>query len=150
MLSQRAITADCLFEEEKGYEHLPEVEGPVIKEAKKALEAFGEDWTDSDGGQAAYDRFIKVVQMHEVAQFVSTFLPTLPADVRRRREELVFTAQGLLALCRECKTWDDRSEYKLPQWLDNVPEEMIPYTSLPNLLRINAEVKRCLGYTEKR
>ena len=83
--------------------------------------------------------------MHEVAQFVTTFLLTLPADVRRRREELVFTAQGLLALCRECKTWDDRSEYKLPQWLDNVPEEMIPYTSLPNLLRINAEVKRYLG-----
>ena len=50
---------------------------------------------------------------------------------------------------RNCKSWDDRSEYKLPSWLDQVPEEMIPYTSLPNLLRITDSLKGYLDVHRK-
>ncbi len=144
LLVQRAITDDCLHDYERGYEHLPEVGGPDIEAADKALAAFGDDWPESDAGQAAYDRYTKAVQTKEAEQFVTTLLPTLPLDVRRQREELVAAAQRLLVECRACKSWRDRSEYKLPQWLDNVPEEMIPYTSLPNLLRITADLRRYL------
>jgi hypothetical protein len=144
LLLQRAITDDCLHDYERGYEHLPEVSGPEIEAADKALAAFGDDWPESDAGQSAYDRYIKAVQAKEAEQFLTTFLPTLPPDVRRQREELVAAAQRLLVECRACKSWRDRSESKLPQWLDNVPEQMIPYTSLPNLLRITADLRRYL------
>jgi len=70
--------------------------------------------------------------------------------VRRQREELVATALGIHAECRSCKSWNNRSEYKLPQWLDNVPEKMIPYTSLPNLLRITANLRRYLDVHQER
>lgn len=144
LLLQRAITDDCLHDHERGYEHLPEVGGPEIKAADNALAAFGDDWPDSEEGQAAHDWFVKAVQAKQIEQFVTAFLPTLPSKVRRQREELTATARRLLAECRACKSWCDRSEYKLPQWLDHVPEEMIPYTSLPNLLRIAADLERYL------
>jgi len=144
LLLQQAITDDCLDEHEKGYEHLPEVSGPQIEAAGKALETFGDDWFDTDKGRAAYDRYIKAVQGKQAEQFVTTFLPTLPPDVRQRREELVSAAKRSLAECRACLSWDDRSEYKLSQWLDHVPEEMLPYTSLRDLLHIAADLQRYL------
>ena len=49
-----------------------------------------------------------------------------------------------MAECRKSSAWDDRSEYKLPQWLEHVQEEMIPYTSLPNLMTINENLREYL------
>jgi hypothetical protein len=47
-------------------------------------------------------------------------------------------------MCRKCKSWGERSEYKLPQWLEHVDESMIPYTSLPNLLKIKDSMEQYL------
>lgn len=144
LLLQKAIDEDCLHEHEKGYEHLPEVNDPEIDEAGRRLDSYGEDWPDSDEGQEAFERLQKLIYAKEAEQFVNKFLPTLPPDIRRKREGLVSEAKTLLSECRECKSWRPKSESKLSQWLDNVPEEMIPYTSLPNLLRITSDLRRYL------
>lgn len=144
LLLHRAISEDCLHECEKGYEHLPEVTDPEVTASEKHFDSFGDDWSDSDEVQAAFERLQQLTQAKQAEQFRDSFLPTLPPDVRSRRDDLVVTALGHLAECRRCESWCDRSEYKLPQWLDGVPEAMIPYTSLPNLLRITADLQRYL------
>jgi hypothetical protein len=149
LLFQKAIDDDCLHEHEKGYEHLPELKDADIVEVERHLDSFGEDWPDFDEGQQAFERLQKLVQAKEAEQFLTKFLPSLPPDIRRKREELVSEAQNLLSECRECKSWRAKSESKLPQWLDNVPEEMIPYTSLPNLLRIKTDLRRYLEIHRK-
>lgn len=77
-------------------------------------------------------------------QFVRDFLSSIPPETRRRREALVTEILSLLVQLRQCKSWGERSEYKLNQWIENVPEEMIPYTSLPNLLRIKESLEKYL------
>ena len=133
------------IEYEKGYEHLPELDDQEIRDAQAHFDSFGDEWFDLPDGQVAFDRLNEVLKRKAAEQFTSRFLPTLPPDVKQRRLELVLTAQALLAACRECKSWRDRSEYKLPQWLDNVDEDMIPYTTLPNLLRIAHSLKQYLA-----
>lgn len=144
LLAQKAVGDDCLHDYEKGYEHLPEPDSDEIRRAEEHLNAFGEDWWDEQGGQEAFDRLEKLMNRRAAEQFTNEFLPTIPEDVRRRREGLVTRALSLLADGRKCQSWDDKSEYKLSQWIDHVPEEMIPYTSLPNLLRITTDLQRYL------
>jgi len=73
-------------------------------------------------------------------EFNGIILPTLPPDIKKKREILIFEILQSLFRCRASTLWDERSEYKLPSWLEQVPEYMIPYTSLPNLLRIRDNV----------
>ena len=40
--------------------------------------------------------------------------------------------------------WNDRSEYKLSQWLEYVPEYAIPFTSTSNLVVIRDNLRRYL------
>ena len=61
---------------------------------------------------------------------------------------LVAEIGDLLLRCRACPTWDDRSEYKLPQWIEYVPENMIPYTSLPKMVRIRESLEEYLRIHE--
>lgn len=144
LLTQKVIEEVCLHDYEKGYEHLPEPKSDEIRRAKEYLDSFGEEWWEEDGGQEAFDRLGELMQKRAAEQFQIEFLPAIPDGIRRRREELIALAQRLLVECRACKSWRERSEYKLPQWLDQVPEEMIPYTSLPNLLSITRELQRYL------
>ena len=145
LLLRRAIASDAMREYEKGYEHLPEIDDEEIRRTQAHFESFGDEWWDESEGQEAFDRLNDVLKRKAAEQFTSRFLPTLPPEVKQRRAELISTAHALLAACRECKSWQERSEYKLPQWLDNVDEEMIPYTSIPNLLRIVQSLKRYLA-----
>ena len=79
----------------------------------------------------------------------STFLPTLPDEVQSIRGRLAVKIQRLLILCRNCRSWNDRSEYKLPQWIEYVDEEMIPYTSLPRMVRIKESLEEYLDIHQK-
>lgn len=145
LLRRKAITDDCLHDFEKGYEHLPEVNSPAIVAAQKRLdEEYGDEWWDDVGGTAARQELQRLIDQAEVDQFTSSFLPSLPPEVQQQRTALISSIQMTLEQCRRCGSWEEKSEYKLPQWLDHVEESMIPYTSLPNLRRIKESVTQYL------
>jgi len=141
LLSQHAIRDDALYDYERGYEHLPEVMDIDIEKALKLLDKFGDDWFETEDGINAYNRLTSVVQQKERRQFEIDFYPTLSSEIKQKRKTLIDSAVDLLKKCRVCASWDDRSEYKLSSWIEHIPEEMIPYTSIPNLLRINDRLK---------
>ena len=144
LLLKQAITDECLHEHEKGYEHLPTVDDDEIRALEELTDPFGGDLFKSEEGTRTFDELQELVWKKETEQFVSTFLPTLPIDVAKRRGELVAQAQSLLTECRKCRSWDDKSELKMSSWVEHVPEVMIPCTSLPNLLRIVENLKEYL------
>lgn len=150
LLMRRAITDDCLRKHEKGYEHLPEIEDDEeVRRAEEHLDSFGDEWFYCEGGMEAHRRLVNLIHRKQAEQFVNAFVPTLPPDVREERTKLVAAIHELLRKCREHKHWSERSEYKLPDYyLDQVPEEMIPYTSIPNLLRIRQNLDEYLRYHE--
>ena len=141
LLSKQVIADDALYDYERGYEHLPEVMDIDIENAQKLVDAFGIDWWDSEGGIEANNALISVVQQKQRQQFDRDFYPTLPIEIKKKRKTLIATAIDLLKKCRACASWSDRSEYKLSSWVENIPEEMIPYTSIPSLLRIIDRLK---------
>ena len=141
LLRQGCVADDALHEYERGYEHLPEVTDSGTKNALKKLGKFGDDWWDTEGGVEAWTAWTAIVQQKQRTQFVNVFCPTLPSDVKHKRELLINSITDLLKKCRACASWDDRSEYKLSSWIEHVPEEMIPYTSIPNLLLIGDRLK---------
>jgi len=141
LLARKAISDDALHDYERGYEHLPEVDDEEIRLAEQRLDGFGEDWLESEEGEKAFEELQGLIERKQAEQFVSKFLPTLSQEVRDRRAVLVDSIRTLLRSCRECRSWDERSEDKLPQWIDHVPEAMIPFTSLPNLLRVKESLE---------
>jgi hypothetical protein len=142
LLQRHAITDDALYDYERGYEDLPEVMDADVQKARKALDKFGDGWWDVEGGVDAFNKLTSVVEQKQRQQFESHFYPTLPVETRQKRKALIDSAADLLKKCRACASWDERSEYKLSSWIENVPEEMIPYTSIPNLLRINDQLRQ--------
>ncbi len=149
LLIRKAISNQSLHEHEKGYEHLPEVYDDDIQIAEERLHDFGDDWVDSNEGMAAFKALQEEIERKQAEQFVVTFAPTLPAEVKQKRSELITEIHQLLAQCRACKSWDNRSEYKLPSWLDHVPESMIPYTAMSNLLRLRKSIMELLCRHQK-
>lgn len=141
LLSRKAVSDDALYDYERGYEHLPEVMDKDIENAQKLLDTFGDDWWDTEGGIEASRGLTRIIEEKQRRQFESDFYPTLPIDIRQKRKSLVDSALEILKKCRACSSWDDRSEYKLSSWIEHVPEEMIPYTSIPNLLLINEQLR---------
>ena len=144
LLLNDLITNDALHDHELGYEHLPEVLDEELTRAEQGLDAFGDDWFDSDEGKEAFDTYMATLHRRQGEQFTQHFLPTIPANVRDERAGLVSDATSLLLACRKCTSWNDRSEYKLGSWIEHVPQEMIPFTSLPNLLRIRESLLQYL------
>jgi hypothetical protein len=142
LLLRGAITDEALYDYERGYEHLPEVMDADIENAQKVLDKFGDYWWDVEGGIEAFNRLSSVVEQKQRQQFETDFYPTLPIEIRQKRKALIDSAADLLKKCRTCASWDERSECKLSSWIEHVPEEMIPYTSIPNLLRINDQLKQ--------
>ena len=140
---RNALSDDCLEYYEKGYEHLPDPEDDEIEEAERQLDEVDDDIDGENLGRALAD--LQYLTYQKLAEaFRLTVLPTLPRDIIQQREALVADTNSLLAELRNHEHWDDRSEYKLPNWLYHVPEYMIPYTSLPNLLRIKASLEEFL------
>lgn len=144
LLINDAIADDALHDHELGYEHQPEITDPELAIAESTLDSFGDDWFDSEDGKKAFDAYTETLHRKQSEQFTRDYLPTLPADVRDQRTKLVKGILAVLQACRDCASWDDRSEYKLSSWIEHVPEEMIPYTSLPNLLKIQKNLMQYL------
>jgi hypothetical protein len=138
LLVRGAIDDSALHDFERGYEHLPEVASSSITLAQEHLDSFGDDFWDDDDGMKAFGALNAAIQNEQARQFTEVLLPTLPESVRLQRRQLIDAIQSSLSACRSCRSWDSKSEHKLPQWLDHVPESMIPYTSLPNLMRLEA------------
>jgi hypothetical protein len=66
----------------------------------------------------------------------------LPPEIQQKRAKLISGIQSLLSECRESKHWRSKDEDRLQfHYLEEVPEEMIPYTSIPNLLRIHENLE---------
>lgn len=141
LLLRQVITDGALHDYERGYEHLPEVMNFDIENAMTLLDTFGDEWFESDDGANAYNKLTSIVHQKQRQQFKTDFYPTLSNEIKQKRENLISAAVGLLQKCRECTSWDDRSEDKLASWIEHIPEEMIPYTSIPNLLLINDRLK---------
>lgn len=143
LLRRKVISDDCLNEYEKGYVHLPKVDDDEILRLQEVVNSYGDLFESEEGGQA-FHSLQQLIEKRQAEQFKSTFLPTLPPDIVQRRTELIEASRSLLVECRKCRSWDDNSEYKLSSWVEHIPETMIPYTSLPNLLRITESLKEYL------
>ncbi len=141
LLLRRVITDDALHDYERGYEHLPEVMDADIESAMNQFYKFGDDWFESKEGVNAYNKFTAIVHQKQRKQFEADFYPTLSKEIKQKRKSLINSAFKLLDKCRACTSWDDKSEDKLASWIEYIPEEMIPCTSIPNLLLINKRLK---------
>lgn len=133
---------DRLLTFEKGYEELDGPVDPDLERAKARLDQFNdEEDFESEDYMKALQEYDQLLATKSANHFTSTFLPTLSESVRAKRAELIESIQGKLAACRKMSSWNARSEDKLPQWLEYVPENMIPYTSLPKLKAINENLR---------
>ena len=119
----------------RGSESLPEPTNDEIENAIMIRDIHDMD-EDEDIYFSLHGTVMQAIQKEAKRQFTEDVLPSLPEDVRQIRKELSDTAFRALRECRACETWTERSEYKLPQWIEYVEETMIPYTSLPKLVRI--------------
>jgi hypothetical protein len=140
-----------LLKIDRGYESLPKpIPDDEISEAISEIRKFEEDYDiDSDDYQIALVRLDRLYNERLSQGFAEHVLPELPDELREKRQKALDNIQHLLMECRHCESWDeDRSESKLPQWLENVPEEMIKYTSLANLLKIEKNLVRYLSIHE--
>ncbi len=149
LLLNGAISDDALHDHELGYEHLPDILDKELLKTKEILDVFGDDWFDSDKGQSAFDAYWDLQHRKQAKQFMEQYFPTFPIHIRDQRTSLIRDIEGLLLACRNCKLWDDRSEYKLNSWIEHVPENMIPFTSLPNLLKIQESLQRFLKINQQ-
>ncbi len=146
LLSQRAIAEGHLQDHEKGYEHLPEIDSADIRRARQRLDSFGPEFSfEEKECLEAYLDLERLIQRKQAEQFTKSFLPTLSPEVKQRRETLISDITHLLSQCRACEHWSNRSELKLSSWLDHIPEEMIPFTSIPNLLAIRPNLEKYLA-----
>ena len=125
----------------KGYEALPEPNDEQIELAvnMRDLHDFDSDeyWTFQ---KIVDERFAKQV----ADRYATEIAPSLPIEVNSARGELATAIHEQLRQCRGCPTWNERSEDKLPAWLEFVPESLVPYTSLPNMVRIRRNLEEYL------
>lgn len=143
---------DQLLQFDQGYECLPPL--PQDTEISQAMASLKQFEANNDYESDEYFEALAQVQAlrdDRVSQaFVTQVLPGLPEEFRKKRQCTIERIQHLLIQCRACKSWNDRSEYKLSQWIENVPEIMIPCMSLSNLLRIEKNLERYLSIHEER
>lgn len=138
---REANLRDRLLTFERGLEDITLPTDAEIEEASARLEAMDEESDEYLDALAHYNR---LVGTKYADIFMKSVHPTLSPGVQRLRLELTTAIGKLLEACRSCESWGDRSEYKLPSWLEYVDEEMIPYTSLPNLRKIKENLEELL------
>jgi len=138
---REAGVRDRLLTFERGFEDITLPTDDDIEEASSKLDELSEE---SEEYLEALSHYNRLVAKKTADAFMKSVHPTLSPGVQRLRLELTTAISKLLETCRSCKTWGDRSEYKLPGWLEYVDEEMIPYTSLPNLRKIKVNLEELL------
>lgn len=143
---------DELLKIDQGYESLPAPpEGKEIMQALgKISELEDEGYDDTDEYFAAVEKVDTFNDRQLSQDFLTNIRPKLMDELLKRRDEACDHIEKLLIRCRSCRSWDDvKSENKLPQWIEYVPEHMIRYTTLSKILRIEESVKRYLRIHEK-
>lgn len=141
-----------LLQLDQGYESLPQPPNDEeIQEAMDLAHKLGSE-CNFDFDAKGYGEYIQAVESLEsliktrlANQYVTEVAPTLPEELLTKREDMVKRIQNLIEQCRQCMSWSDHSETKLPQWIEYVPEGMIPHTSLSNLLKIEGNLNRYLS-----
>ena len=144
------LRLDELLKIDQGYESLP-----TPPEGKEIVQTMGmiseledEGYDDTDEYFAAVEEVEDFYDSRLSQEFLTNIRPNLPEELRRRRDEACDHIEELLLKCRGCQSWDVKSEDKLPQWLEHVPEHMLRYTSLAKILRIEGSIKRYLRIHE--
>jgi hypothetical protein len=130
----------------QGFEVLRE---PTNEEIERAARMRDSVDVDDEEFVAFHEALMDEVHRESTKQFEEDFLPSVPDDVRTVRGRLAKQVVGLLAKCRSCTSRGGRSEYKLSQWIEHVDEPMIPYTSLPKLVRIKNSLEEYLEIHRK-
>ncbi len=125
----------------RGFEDLPAPSGAEIEHAKNMRDLH--DIDDEEFG-IFHELLTETVNKESVKQFEEKLLPSIPDEIRNVRRRLSQTIRELLMACRQCRSWSDRSEGKLMQWIEYVDEKMIPYTSLPKMIRIKNSLESFL------
>ncbi len=138
---REANLRDRLLTFERGFEDISLPTDNEIEEASARLDELGEESEEYLKALTLYNR---LVGRKTADAFMKSVHLTLSPGVQKVRLELTTAIGKLLEVCRSCKTWDERSEYKLPGWLEYVDEELIPYTSLPNLRKIKTNLEELL------
>jgi len=138
---REANLRDRLLTFERGFEDIPLPTDDEIEEASARLDDLDDE---SEGYGEAITQYNRLVGRKTADAFMKVVHPQFSPGVQKLRSELATAIGKLLEECRSCKTWADRSEYKLPGWLEYVDEEMIPYTSLPNLRKIKVNLEELL------
>lgn len=133
---------DRLLSFERGYEDFAIPYDDQIDRSRAAVEELN---PESDQYLNAVEQHDRLTDRKLASAFSSMVLPTLSPGIQQLRTELTESIRFLLAECRSCDTWDDRSEYKLPGWLEYVEEGMIPFTSLPKLQKIKSNLQEYLA-----
>jgi len=144
LLSKKAIAESCLHHYERGFEHLPEPRDPEIDAAVVQFDSnYGELWWDTGGEEAknAHRKLMELWERKAAERFTTEVLPTFPLRIQQQRSELITAIHNTLAELREFESCD---EDRWPPWLEYVEEAMIPFTSLPNLLKIQENVTELL------
>jgi PIN domain len=137
----QAVLPDCryfvdlktMLEFAKGYESLSE---PSDEQFKLAVDMRDLHDEESEEYGNFHDIVMELLNKKVASDFELKVAATVPEEVKVIRAELAEDISELLKRLRACPTWNGRSEDKLPQWLEFVPEEMVRYTSLPNMVRI--------------
>ena len=125
----------------RGYESLPKLDEEQVRLAANMRDL--NDVEEDDYGNW-FSMLQEVTGKKLAEQFTTEVLSSLPADVNKARATLSAEIDGLLRRCRACSTWNDRSEDKLSQWIEYVPEQMVPYTSLSKMVRIKNSLEEYL------
>ncbi len=144
------LRLDELLKIDQGYESLPTpTEGREIMQAMgKISELEDEGYYETDEYFAAVEEVNAFYDRQLSQDFMTNIHPSLPDELRKKRNEGCDHIEEMLLKCRGCQSWDDKSEDKLSQWLEYVPEHMIRYTTLAHILRIEENIKRYLRIHE--
>lgn len=141
------LRLDELLQIDQGYESLPKPpdDRQITQAMAKMSELEDEEHDDTDEYLAALEEVRSLYEKRLSQTFMTDVLPSLPGELQARRNQACDHIESMLRDCRRCPSWDEvKSESKLPQWLEYVPEHMIRYTSLAKILRIEHSIERYL------
>lgn len=103
------------------------------------------DFCDNDNTEG-WKEYLKIEDENnkELIHAFENETEDFPEYIKKLRKQLLLDIQELLARCRERKSWDDRSELKLYQWLENRAESEIPLSKLSDLFLIKDNMQEYL------
>ena len=119
----------------------------TTKEIEKKYKQFNNDYPEAvfDNDEVS-EKFCKIESennetINGMFEEKAVNAPVYLQDIRKR---LLGEIMDILGKCRQTVSWNDRSELKLYQWLENRNEEQIPSSKLSELFIIKDSLKKYL------